>query len=144
MNWVNIGSDNGLTPIRCQAIIWTNAGLLSIGPLGTNLSEILIKIQNFLFTKMRLKIWPATWRSCCTEGELTNVPGLIYGKSTFKNISSNEILMRGFAIRVCNHVAGTAPHFKNQVQQTLYQHLKHLSTHHALTKITSVNNHNFR
>ena len=32
---------------RRQAIIWTIAGLLSIGPLGTNFSEILIKIQNF-------------------------------------------------------------------------------------------------
>ena len=32
----NIGSDNGLSYIRHQAIIWTNAGLLSIGPLGRN------------------------------------------------------------------------------------------------------------
>ena len=37
-----IGSDNGLSPNGRQAIIWTNAGLLLIGPLGTNLSEILI------------------------------------------------------------------------------------------------------
>ena len=36
VNRVNIGSDNGLSPIRRQAIIWTNAGLLSIKPLGTN------------------------------------------------------------------------------------------------------------
>ena len=28
-----IGSDNGLSPDRRQAIIWTNAGLLLIGPL---------------------------------------------------------------------------------------------------------------
>ena len=39
-----IGSDNGLSPGRRQAIIWTNAGLLLIGPLGTNFSEILIEI----------------------------------------------------------------------------------------------------
>ena len=39
-----IGSENGLSPIWRQAIIWTNAGLLSIGPLGTNFSEVLIKI----------------------------------------------------------------------------------------------------
>ena len=37
-------SDNGLSPGRRQAIIWTNAGILLIGPLGTNFSEILIKI----------------------------------------------------------------------------------------------------
>ena len=30
-----------------RTIIWTNAVLLSIGPLGTNFSEILINIQNF-------------------------------------------------------------------------------------------------
>ena len=39
-----IGSDNGLSPGRRQAIIWTNAGILLIGPLGTNFSEILIEI----------------------------------------------------------------------------------------------------
>ena len=30
-----IGSDNGLPPARHQAITWTNAGILLIGPLGT-------------------------------------------------------------------------------------------------------------
>ena len=32
----NIGSDNGLSPGRRQAIIWTNPGILLIRPLGTN------------------------------------------------------------------------------------------------------------
>ena len=49
-----IGSDNGLSPGRRQAIIWTNAGILFIGPLGTNFSEILIEIPTFSFKKMRL------------------------------------------------------------------------------------------
>ena len=40
-----IGSHNGLLPDRRQAIIWTNAVLLLMGPLGTNFSEILIKIE---------------------------------------------------------------------------------------------------
>ena len=34
-----IGSDNGLLPDRHQAIIQINAGILLIGPLGTNFSE---------------------------------------------------------------------------------------------------------
>ena len=38
-----IGSDNGLSPGRHQAIIWTNAGKLLVGPLGTNFSEISIE-----------------------------------------------------------------------------------------------------
>ena len=49
-----IGSDNGLVPGRRQAIIWTNAGILLIGPLGTNFSEILIEIHTFSFKKMHL------------------------------------------------------------------------------------------
>ena len=39
-----IGSDNGLSPDRRQAIIGTKAGILLIGPLGTNFSEILIEM----------------------------------------------------------------------------------------------------
>ena len=34
-----IGSANGLSPGRRQAIIWTNAGILLIGPLRTNLES---------------------------------------------------------------------------------------------------------
>ena len=47
-----IGSDNGLSPGRRQAIIWTNAGILSTGPLGTNFSEILIEIYTFSLKKI--------------------------------------------------------------------------------------------
>ena len=45
-NLTIIGSDHGLSPGRRQAIIWTNAGILLIGTLGTNFSEILIGIRN--------------------------------------------------------------------------------------------------
>ena len=44
-------SDNGLSPGRHQAIVWTNTGILLIGPLGTNFSEILIGIRTFWFKK---------------------------------------------------------------------------------------------
>ena len=57
-----IGSDNGLSPGRRQAIIWTNAGILLIGPLGTNFIQILIGIQTFSFKKMHLKMSSAKWR----------------------------------------------------------------------------------
>ena len=57
-----IASDNGLSPGRRQAIIWTNAGVLLIGPLRTNFSEILIGIQTFSFKKMYLKMSSAKWR----------------------------------------------------------------------------------
>ena len=57
-----IVSDNGLSPGRRQAIIWTIAGILLIGPLGTNSSEILIGIQTFSFKRMHLKMSSAKWR----------------------------------------------------------------------------------
>ena len=57
-----IGSDNGLTPSRRQAIIWTNAGILLSGPLGTNFSEIFIEIYTFSFKKMYLKVSSGKWR----------------------------------------------------------------------------------
>ena len=60
-----IGPDNGLSPGRRQAIIWTNAGILLIGPLGTNFSEILIAIEIFSFKKMHLKISSGRWRPFC-------------------------------------------------------------------------------
>ena len=60
-----IGSDNGSSPVRCQAIIWTNAGILLIGHLGTNFSEILIGIQTFSFKKLHLKTPSAKWRLFC-------------------------------------------------------------------------------
>ena len=45
--------------------IWTKVGLLLIGPLETNLSEILIEIYKFSFMKMPLKISSAKWRRTC-------------------------------------------------------------------------------
>ena len=64
-NLTIIGSDNGLSPGRRQAIIWTNAGILLIGPLGTNFSEILSEIITFSFKKMYLKVSSAKWRPFC-------------------------------------------------------------------------------
>ena len=48
-----IGSDNGLSPSRRQAILWTNAGILLIRPIGTNFSEISSEIHIFLLRKKK-------------------------------------------------------------------------------------------
>ena len=61
----SIGSDNGLLPGRRQAIIWNNAGLLLIEPLGTNFSEISFRIQTFSFKKMPLNVSSAKWPPFC-------------------------------------------------------------------------------
>ena len=69
MNWVIIGPGNGLSPVRHQAITWTNAGLLSIRPLGTNFSEIRIKTQKISFKEMHLKMLSAKQRPFCPGGD---------------------------------------------------------------------------
>ena len=61
-NLTIIGSDNGLSPGRHQAIIWTNAGILLIRTLGTNFSEILGKINSFPFKKMHVEMSSAKGR----------------------------------------------------------------------------------
>ena len=87
-----IGSDNGLSPGWRQAIIYTNAGLISIRPLGTHFSESLIKIQNLSFTKMHLKISAAKWQpSCC---------GLNVLKVHF-HVTQAVMCTGTFALRIC-------------------------------------------
>ena len=82
-NLTIIGSDNDLSPDRRQAIIWTNAGILLICPLGTNFSEILIEILTFSFKKMRLKVSSARWRPfCLCRNVLTNHNGYAAVAST--------------------------------------------------------------
>ena len=84
-NLTIIGSDNGLSPGRRQAIIWTNAGILLIGPLGTNFNEILIEIHTFSFKKMHLKMSSGKWRTFCLglnvlkAGSCFNINAVFFG-----------------------------------------------------------------
>ena len=104
-----IGSDNGLSLGRCQTLIGTNAGLLLIGSLEINISEILITSNTFSFKKMHLKLpfakcclsrlspnesiyptcdilrrWPIS--SMCAGNHLY----VIQGNSTFKGVSHSK------------------------------------------------------
>ena len=66
-----IGSDHDLSPGRRQAIIWTNAGILLIRPVGTKFSEIFIEIYTFSFKKILLKVWYGKcWPFCLCLNEL--------------------------------------------------------------------------
>ena len=53
-NLTIIGSDNGLSPTS-QAIIWTNAGILSTEQFGTNFSKILYILLKICVWKCRLQ-----------------------------------------------------------------------------------------
>ena len=92
-NLTIIGPDNGLSPGRRQVIIWTNAGLLLIGPFGTNFSEILFGIQTFSFKKMHFKMSSAKWRPFCLR---LNV--LILGKCSSYSLN-NFVIMNQFCQR---------------------------------------------
>ena len=76
VNQVSIGSDNGLSPILHQAITWTNARILSIGPLWTNSSEILIEIHIFSLNKMHLWISNVKWQPFCLALNVLSKPTL--------------------------------------------------------------------
>ena len=71
-----ISSYNGLSPGRRQAIICTNAGILLIGPSGTNFNGILFEIIKFSDKKMNLKMSSAKWGSFCPGSNL--LCGLYY------------------------------------------------------------------
>ena len=85
-----ISSDNGLSPGRRQAIIWTNDGILFIGPLGTNVSESLIEIQTFSLKKMHLKMSSAKRQPFCLGLNVlkqhTSNYNCSYKQPYFKNI----------------------------------------------------------
>ena len=61
VNWVSIGSGNGLSPVRRPAITWINDDLFFIGLVVTNFSKIRIKKQNILFMKN-------IWKYCLRYG----------------------------------------------------------------------------
>ena len=75
-----IGSDNGLSPGRRQAIIWTNAGILLIGPPGTKFNEILIGIHTFSFKEMHLKMSSGKWWPFCLGLNVLNISALRHGR----------------------------------------------------------------
>ena len=71
-----IGSDNGLSPGRRQAIIWTNAGILLIRPTETKL----YLIHTFTFNKSHLKMSSGKWwPSCLGLNELKHVEYALAG-----------------------------------------------------------------
>ena len=86
-----IGSDNGLSPGRRQAIIRTNAVILLIRPLRTNFSEILIEIRIFSFKKMRLKVSSVKRQPFC----------LCLNVLSYKTIQN--VVMETHRVRACSH-----------------------------------------
>ena len=94
-NLTMIGSDNGLAPTRHQAIIWTIAEMLSIGPLGVTFYVILSEILTFSFKKNEkkpicLNVSSAKWWPFCLGLNVLNqqgcTPSLVKPGSPMPNI----------------------------------------------------------
>ena len=110
-----IASDNGLSPGRRQAIIWTDAGILLIGPLGANFSEISIGIQTCSFKKMHLKMSSAKGRLFCLG---LNVLKLTKGYQRVR-VLTTMILYNLQEIRVMNSVHVFLERLKRRITTNL-------------------------
>ena len=60
-----IGSNNGLSPGRCQTIFSTNAGILLIGLIGKNFSEIVHRNAYVFIKKIHFKLSSGKRRPFC-------------------------------------------------------------------------------
>ena len=81
-----IGSDNGLLPGRCQAIIWNNARILLIWTSRNKPNDISIEFHTFPFKKMHFKMSSAKWRPFCLGlSVLTSMwPSIMFSKRDLK------------------------------------------------------------
>ena len=91
-NLTIIGSDNGLSPGQCQAIFLTNAEILSIGPVVTNFSELLIVIHTFSFKKIHLKLSSAKGQPFCL------------GLNVLKNKVMSTGVAEHFMLTICRSI----------------------------------------
>ena len=103
VNWVIIGSGNGLSPVRRQAVTWTNAGLLSIALLGTNFSEIWIEILSFSFKIMHLKMLSAKLAAILSRGRWVNngVTAVLHWTINIRTVSKVHKYLNKYLIQYC-------------------------------------------
>ena len=83
-----IGSDNGLSPERRQAIIWTSAGILLIGPLRTRNWNIFIEENTF--ENVVCEILFISSRPQCVNSLRPRQNGRHLAADIFKRIFMNE------------------------------------------------------
>ena len=116
-NLTTIGPDNGLSPGRRQAIIWTNAVILLIEPLGTNFSEILIEMHTFSIKKMHLKMSSAKWCPFCL--------GLNVLNATMEQfLICTAVYLNTLYIRFARNADKYLNHYKIRMHGNIYEQLK--------------------
>ena len=116
----SIGSDNGLSLDRRQATIRTNAGILLIGPLGTNFNEIVIEIHTFSFRKIHLSLSSAKWRLCCLD----------------LNVLMVQLKISHHCFRLVIRTLGQQNYYQTIVDQHVWHHMVVSLGYNELKKIT--------
>ena len=128
-----------------RPIIWTNAGILLMGPLGTNSSEILIEISTFFFKKICLKVSSAKWRPFCIG--LIVLMQDVFVTAPAPRVDTEHPLSEGLILRICvitrnisARIRIVAPHLMFEYRQLCFVVVFILWMHglHLLDK--SVNN----
>ena len=118
-----IGSDNGLSPTRRQAIIWTNAGILLIRPLRTNFSEIFIEVYTFSYKKMHSKMSSGKWRPFCLGlNVLRQYIQIIHSIHIGDELALNQIISRTVNYMLTNiepYVSSLRPSEASMCQWTM-------------------------
>ena len=74
LNWIIIGSDNGLSPVRRQAIIYTKDDIVPISPQGTDLNEIFVENNQISLMKSYLNLSSEIIPTLCSLGDELTVP----------------------------------------------------------------------
>ena len=101
-----IGSDNDLSPGRRQAIIWTNAGILLIWSLRTNVNDIFIEIHAFSFKKIYSKMSSGKWQPFCLGLNVLSALSWLHFLPSYQPNAvlccyRARVLIYGYAYRYC-------------------------------------------
>ena len=115
INWTKISSDNGLSPVRYQSIIWTNAGMLSMWPFGTNFSEIWIK--TFSCGRIHLKMLSAKRRPLCLG--LNVLRNMLTSRVIFLQIFTHQMIFSHHPVHILAKYTLISSRSKNKPYQPI-------------------------
>ena len=121
-NRTTIGSDNGLSPGRRQAIVSTNVGILTNRFLETNFSEILFEILIFSFKKMEFKRSSVKWRSF-----RLGLSWLVYVLCVFHSCSQDYICVDIDPTEASNIGYSAKTHLKFNSREISFVHVIHFN-----------------
>ena len=89
VNHTIIGSNNGLSPVRWQSVIWTNYGLLLIRPQRKIFNNILFEMKKLSFKKMHMQMSSAKMVAILSRPQCVNCHWISFCPSSLSNNNNN-------------------------------------------------------